>query len=87
MYPPKLLLEKQQLIFKNKESNFTPLITNIILEGIESKEIKTDSIENITSFFYCIIDGLFVESTYYNEDDYNKKTESIIKLFWEAIKA
>jgi len=87
MFPPNILTEKQKNIFKEKEINFTPLIEKLILEGFESKEIKSGSMTDILSFFYCLVDGLFVESCYYSEEDFNQRTESIWQLFWQSIKA
>lgn len=87
IFPTDFLKEKKQNIFKDNEITFTPIISSLIQEGFESKAIKDYSITEILSFFYCTVDGLFVESCYYSTEDFNRKAESIWKLFWQTIKA
>lgn len=87
LFPPDILKEKQQNIFKEKEMMFTPILANLVKEGFKTGVISGSSLNEIISFFYCTIDGLFVESCYYSRDDFDRRAESIWLLFWKAIKA
>lgn len=87
LFPPDILKENWQNIFKDKEMMFTPILVKLIQEGVETGAIGGFSLNEIISFFYCTIDGLFVESCYYSRDDFDRRTESIWLLFWQAIKA
>ncbi len=87
IFPPKFLKEKLQLIFKDNEAMFSSVLIRVIQEGLASGVIRDISVYDILSFFYCTVDGLFVESCYYSEEEFNRRFNSIWSLFWQAIQA
>lgn len=87
IFPPEFLKQKAQLIFTDNEVMFSSMLIGVIQEGLVSGVIREMPIDDIISFFYCTVDGLFVESCYYTQDEYNRRSHSIWSLFWHAIKA
>lgn len=87
IFPPEFLKKRVQLIFKDNEVVFNPILNGVIQEGLVNGVIRDISDYDILSFFYCTVDGLFVESCYYSKDEYNRRASSIWSLFWQAIKA
>ncbi|BEP29894.1 TetR/AcrR family transcriptional regulator [Helicovermis profundi] len=85
IFPPEIINSKHRNIFEEKEIQFFPILITLIHEGQESGEIKLISEVEIISFFYCLIDGLFVESCYYKKKQFDNRSEKIWLMFWKAI--
>jgi AcrR family transcriptional regulator len=85
LFPPEFLREKLQQIFKFHEASFDPILTKVINEGLEKGIIRGNSVNSILLFFYCTVDGLFVESRYYTADEFKEKTDPIWSMLWQAL--
>ena len=86
LFPPDFIKEELKQIFNDYEALYSPILIEIIKSGIASKLIKDIQLDDILAFFYCTVDGLFVESYYYSIEEYSKRINSIWLLFWLAIK-
>ena len=85
IYPPDFLRDKLQSIFASYETQFNQFFLLIIEEGQKKNILCSTPSRDILSFFYCIVDGLFVESFYYPSDIYEKRFDAIWSCFWRAI--
>ncbi|MCH4887778.1 TetR/AcrR family transcriptional regulator [Acidaminobacter sp. JC074] len=85
MFPPKVFMEENKVIFREKEMSYTPLIANLLREGIQKGEIRDKPISEMIIFFYCVVDGLFVESCYYDNEDFKKRSLVVSDMFWSSI--
>jgi len=86
LFPPEGFSSRHKEVFKEKEILFMPLIVRVIRDGIKNGCIGNLSEREVLVFFYCTVDGLFVESCYYTKEDFKKRFECISKVFWNAIK-
>lgn len=85
LFPPEILKEKLQCMFKEYESCSNELLISILEEGLTTKAIKLYDIKDLLAIFYCLIDGIFLETHYYARKEYVSRFDSIWKLFWSAI--
>lgn len=86
LFPPEFIKKDLQQIFDHSEALYNPILVKIIKEGISAHLIKDMKLSQILTFFYCTIDGLFVEACYYSSDVYRERLNTIWLLFWQAIK-
>lgn len=87
IFPPEGFEEKNKNIFKEKEILFMPLLIDILRQGKSEGSLGNFSEKDLLAFFYCTVDGLFMESSYYSREDFEHRFQSIWMLFWNAIKA
>lgn len=67
------------------EDQMTTVIEPIMEKGIAEKKIRPLSTDTLTSAFYTLIDGLFLEENYYDQDVFEQRQHSSWEIFWLGI--
>jgi AcrR family transcriptional regulator len=85
IFPPKHLKHILNERFLSSEASFSSILHAIFLEGIEKKEIRPGNIENLIMSYLCLIDGIFIEFSYYGPEKMESRIQSIWDNFWFGI--
>lgn len=86
LFAPENLKEKVREILMDYEENYSKLLIPIFTNGIHKKIIREENIDKLLAAFYCLMDGLYVLSHYYDMNDYKKVVSDVWDLFWKSIK-
>lgn len=87
LFPPTHLKEKIQDLMFTHENEFTEIMTPAFENAIRQGELKKDRPEKALLAFYCVLDGLYVLSHYYDMDNYRKVVDDVWSLYWESVDA
>ncbi|WHY02530.1 TetR/AcrR family transcriptional regulator [Neobacillus sp. DY30] len=85
-FAPEGLKEEIQNQFMAAEEKMSEILRKILNEGMESKEIREGNIEDFIMSFYCLIDGIFIEFSYYGAEKMIPRIPNIWKNFWYGLK-
>jgi AcrR family transcriptional regulator len=86
LFPPEKLKIKTSEILKTYEKKYTELLIPAFTDGVTQGILRTESIDKLLTGFYCLADGLYVLSHYYEIDKYKKIVSDAWDLFWISIK-
>ncbi|OIK11338.1 hypothetical protein BIV60_18205 [Bacillus sp. MUM 116] len=86
VFPPELLKEQLHNQFFRSEEEMSDILRSIIKAGMEKGEIRKGNIEDFIMSFYCLIDGIFIELSFYGVEKMKPRIENIWKNFWCGIK-
>ncbi|PLR81123.1 TetR/AcrR family transcriptional regulator [Bacillus sp. V33-4] len=85
LLPPNHLKEKMKQEFVGFENKASERLTDFFKTAINAGEIVPLNPEDLVATFYCMLDGLLMESHYYDQDEYEKRRNSIWTIFWQGI--
>ncbi|GIN87481.1 TetR family transcriptional regulator [Heyndrickxia sporothermodurans] len=74
-----------QETFSEMEKDLCKLLENTFASGIEKEEIKNQPIEDLIASFLCLMDGIFLELIYYQEDKFKRRLEQVWSIYWNGI--
>ncbi|MCA1024091.1 TetR family transcriptional regulator [Halobacillus litoralis] len=84
-FPPEKFTAEIKEVFLMVEDQMTTVIEPIMEKGIAEKKIRPLSTDTLTSAFYTLIDGLFLEENYYDQDVFEQRQHSSWEIFWLGI--
>jgi len=82
IFPPEHLRHILNEKFLGSEKSFSSILRTIFTEGIEKKEIREGKIENLIMSYFCLIDGVFMEFSYYGKEKMEPRIQNIWEHFW-----
>ncbi|PLR95743.1 TetR/AcrR family transcriptional regulator [Bacillus sp. T33-2] len=83
--PPTLNDEVKQT-FSEMEELLYEILSEIFSKGIERGEIKDQPVDDLIASFLCVMDGVFLELLYYQEDKFKRRLEQIWGIYWNGIR-
>ncbi len=86
LFPPDNLKEKTRKILKSYEERYSALLIPAFSNGVQQGAIKNEAVSKLLAAFYCLADGLYVLSHYYEMAAYKKIVGDAWDLFWSSIK-
>lgn len=85
LFPPPFLHEKITENFNKIEQMESKLLREIFEEGIRNQEVQPRKIEDMVTSFLCVMDGVFLEMQYYDEQEFSRRLEIIWEQYWLGI--
>ncbi|MEH7083969.1 TetR/AcrR family transcriptional regulator [Neobacillus drentensis] len=85
-FAPEGLKEKIQNQFMDAEEKMSQILRKTMKVGMECGEIRKGNIEDFIMSFYCLIDGIFIEFSYYGAEKMIPRISNIWKNFWYGLK-
>ncbi len=86
IFPPESLKEQLNAQFILSEEALSAILHTIIKDGMEKGEIRTTNIEDVIISYYCLIDGIFIELSYYGKEKMAPRIPNIWMNFWYGVK-
>jgi TetR/AcrR family transcriptional repressor of cmeABC operon len=87
LFPPDHLKESVQRKFLESEQAMTELLAAIFAEGIKRGEIQQKPLEELLAAYYCLLDGLFIQLSYYGTKDFESRLHHVWNIYWSGIAA
>ncbi|MCD5322242.1 MULTISPECIES: TetR/AcrR family transcriptional regulator [Pontibacillus] len=84
MFPPEAFKEGLKAKLLEYEEEFNEMIKMDLDAAIHSGEIREVDGETGVAMINCVLDGLFVEYSYYDEAEFNKRVEAVKAMTWRA---
>lgn len=84
-FPPVGMEQILKEEFYQYEQKTTTMLITTLQEGMICGEMIETDPKDIVTTFYCLLDGLLMESHFYNESEYEKRRNSVWNLFWRGI--
>lgn len=85
-FPPENLKELLHEQFMVSEEAMSAILKAIISKGIENGEIRNGNIDDFIMSYYCLIDGIFIELSYYGAEKLKSRILNIWTNFWYGLK-
>jgi AcrR family transcriptional regulator len=85
-FPPENLKEQLREQFMISEEAMSAILKTIIRKGIENGEIRNGPIDDFIMSYYCLIDGIFIELSYYSAEKVKPRILNIWNNFWYGLK-
>ncbi|MFD1363322.1 TetR/AcrR family transcriptional regulator [Lentibacillus salinarum] len=85
LFPPSFLKEDISEYFHNLENMERRMLKKIFDEGITNEEIQFRDTEALVTAYLCLLDGLFLETQYYDKEEFFRRLESIWEQYWAGI--
>lgn len=86
LFPPESLQQELQRRFPESETALSAVLTVIFEEGIQEGILRRAPIGELLASYYCLLDGTFVQRHYYDRDDFERRIQSIWRLYWQGIR-
>lgn len=86
IFPPEPLKEQLNAQFILSEEAMSAILQTIINTGMEKEEIRKGNIDDLIISYYCLIDGIFIELSYYGKEKMTPRITNIWRNFWCGIK-
>lgn len=83
---PPALTDEVKGIFEEMETLLCDILQKIFTEGIRKHEIKNQPVDDLVAAFLCVMDGVFLELIYYQEEKFRKRLSQIWRIYWNGIK-
>lgn len=87
LFPPEEFASEIKEAFWLIEECMTNIICPILEQGIDQKIIRPLSTDTLTSAFYTLVDGLFLEENFYDQDVFEQRQQASWEIFWLGIRA
>ncbi|GED12390.1 TetR/AcrR family transcriptional regulator [Aneurinibacillus migulanus] len=85
IYPPEHLKEFiREKIFVSEEA-LSCILRDIFAEGIKNNIIREEKMEVLLASYYCLIDGMFMQLSFYGEDTIKPRVKSVWQNYWRGI--
>ncbi|MBH0231175.1 TetR/AcrR family transcriptional regulator [Halobacillus yeomjeoni] len=85
-FPPETFADEIKNVFLRVEEAMTTVIHPVIEAGIEEGVLRPLSLDSLTSAFYTLIDGLFLEENFYDREVFKQRQQASWDIFWLGIK-
>lgn len=85
LFPPPGLEEQIKAKLSVTEEISSNVLQAIFMEGIEQRIIRNIDIEVLVDAFYCLMDGVFLEMSLYDEEKFKRKFTNAWNTFWHGI--
>ncbi|WP_078410537.1 TetR/AcrR family transcriptional regulator [Priestia abyssalis] len=87
IFPPEPLKELISDKFLLSEEALSTILRIIFIKGIENGELCDKNIEDLVISYYCLIDGIFIELSYYGKEKMEPRIQNIWDNFWFGVKS
>ncbi|ELK48868.1 UNVERIFIED_CONTAM: TetR/AcrR family transcriptional regulator [Halobacillus marinus] len=84
-FPPEDFSDDIQEVFLMIEKTLTDILVPILEQGIKEKVIRPLPTEQLTSAFYTLTNGLFLEENFYDKEVFHKRQEASWEVFWLGV--
>ncbi|MFQ3546129.1 TetR/AcrR family transcriptional regulator [Halobacillus rhizosphaerae] len=84
-FPPEEFAQDIRQMFTKVESKMNELLCPIMEQGKKDKALRSLPTETLTSAYYTLIDGLFLEENFYDRDVFEKRQQASWEIFWLGI--
>ncbi|MES9682559.1 hypothetical protein CN514_18150 [Bacillus sp. AFS001701] len=81
-FSPESLKEELHKQFMESEEAMSTVLRSVINIGIDNGEIRNGNVEDFVMSFYCLIDGIFIELSYYGAEKMKPRISNIWRNFW-----
>ncbi|MFF2876538.1 TetR/AcrR family transcriptional regulator [Gottfriedia sp. NPDC057991] len=85
-FSPESLKEQLHTQFMESEEAMSTILRSVIDKGIKNGEIRTGNVEDFVMSYYCLIDGIFIELSYYGAKKMKPWISNIWRNFWYGFK-
>ncbi|MDQ0198729.1 TetR/AcrR family transcriptional regulator [Neobacillus ginsengisoli] len=85
-FPPENLKEQLHEQFMVSEEAMSAILRTVINKGMENGEIRKGNIDDFIISYYCLIDGIFIELSYYGVEKMKPRILNIWTNFWFGLK-
>jgi AcrR family transcriptional regulator len=85
-FPPENLKEQLHEQFMVSEEAMSAILRTIINKGMQNGEIRKGNVDDFTISYYCLIDGIFIELSYYGVEKMKPRILNIWTNFWSGLK-
>lgn len=85
-FPPKQLKEQLREQFIDSEEAMSVILKSIIERGMENGEIRIGNIDDFIMSYYCLMDGIFIELSFYGAEKMKPRIINIWNNFWYGLK-
>jgi AcrR family transcriptional regulator len=82
--PPNLNDEVSK-IFQDIEGLHSEILGEVFSKGMEEGVLKKQSLEDLVVSFLCLMDGIFLELFYYQEEKFKRRFEQVWSIYWNGI--
>ncbi|MCP3029031.1 TetR/AcrR family transcriptional regulator [Halobacillus sp. A5] len=86
-FPPEEFADQILQVFLNTEEQVIKIIGPIFQKGMDTGVIRPLQLNELTSTFYTMIDGLFLEENFYDRETLVERQKASFKIFWLGIQA
>jgi len=86
IFPPEPLKEQLQEKFIHSEEALSAILREIFAEGLNNGVIREENMEDLLVAYYCLIDGLFIQLSYYGTEKVQPRVNNVWKSYWLGIK-
>lgn len=84
LFPPEAFQEGLKAKLLEYEQQFNGLLERELQVAIEAKEISEIDLDTGLAMIICILDGLFVEYSYYDDNEFDKRVEAVKRMTWRS---
>ncbi|WP_079913429.1 TetR/AcrR family transcriptional regulator [Paenibacillus sp. 32352] len=85
LFPPEPLQRELQGRFPVSENALSAVLRTIFEEGMQQGVIRRMNTDELMASYYCLLDGTFIQKHYYNHNDFERRIQSIWRLYWQGI--
>ncbi|RWZ58194.1 TetR/AcrR family transcriptional regulator [Halobacillus fulvus] len=85
-FPPENFSDEIKKAFLRVEDTLTNSLIPVFEKGIEEGKLRKLPVPMLTSAFYTLIDGLFLEENFYDTDILNERKKASWEIFWLGIR-
>jgi len=85
-FSPENLKEQLHEQFMAAEDAMSAILRTIINKGMENGEIRKGNIDDFIVSYYCLLDGIFIELSYYGVEKMKPRIVNIWNNFWFGFK-
>lgn len=85
LFPQELFANEIKQVFLRVEQHLTSIVEQIFEKGKHEHVLRDVPSEVMTSAFYTLIDGLFLEENFYDKEVFEKRKQASWQIFWQGI--
>ncbi len=75
------------MLFVKSEQHTDAIINQVFQKGIASGEVKPADLNELRQAYYCLLDGLFLQMSYYPQESFEERRQNVWRIFWSGIEA
>lgn len=85
LFPPESLTEDLRKLGQSGDANIDQILMDLYEQGRSEGVFHKDSFPVFRAGFYILMDGLFTESFYYDDEDFRERLEGAWVVFWRGV--
>ncbi|UJL45987.1 TetR/AcrR family transcriptional regulator [Virgibacillus sp. NKC19-16] len=85
LFPPESLREDLRNLGQSGDGKIDQILMDLYEQGRSEGVFHEDSFSVFRAGFYILMDGLFTESFYYHEEDFQERFEGAWIVFWRGV--